>query len=133
MANYTFKQWNDGDTNPVKTVNVAGDMTLTATYQLLAEDLKTMTFAGQVSAQAQAGETVTITITKPDGNGTAIIQALTNPDGSYQTTLDLEYATGYTAIAHVDADSKYQAADSPVVTFDVIAGLSPRTITLGVV
>jgi hypothetical protein len=33
---YNFKQWEDGSTNPIRTINLTSDMAITATYELLA-------------------------------------------------------------------------------------------------
>ncbi len=83
---------------------------------------------GNVSAQATAGETVTITVTKPD-NTTETLTALTLADKTYSTTK--EYSAGtYKAKAHGDDDAKYTAWDSVEKTF--IIALEARTGTLDV-
>lgn len=135
MATYSFNHWNDGDTNPLKTINVTAPLTLTATYQEVIS-LVTKTFQGKISAVVQAGETVTITITSPT-NVVTTITALTDALGNFSQTADLAVANGYTAFAHVGEfvnpdGTGYQAADSAVQTFNVTAALLPRTITLNV-
>lgn len=42
---YRFKQWEDGDTNPVKTVTLTADTTLTATYELMETPTYTLTLS----------------------------------------------------------------------------------------
>jgi hypothetical protein len=86
----------------------------------------TKTFSGEVSAQSAPGETVTITVTKPDGE-TDVFTAKTDENGAFSTTRDYPVGTGYSVVFHVDADADYTAADSEVITFDV--GPIPRTIT----
>ena len=87
-----------------------------------------VTFSGVVSAQAESGETVTITITKPDGT-TEQLTALTQVDGTFSTTKD--YPAGdYSALFHIDADGTYMAADIGPIPFTV--PLQPRTITASV-
>lgn len=87
-------------------------------------------FHGGVSAQAQSGETVTITVTKPD-NTTETLTALTLADKSYATS-PKEYliAGTYKAKAHGDADAIYLAWDSAEKTF--VIALTARTGTLEV-
>ena len=85
-------------------------------------------FTGSVSLQTAPGQTVTITVTKPDAT-TETLTTTTQADRSF--TVAKEYPAGdYTATAHVDADGTNSAADSPTVAFTV--GLTPRTITLSV-
>ena len=36
VGDYRFKQWNDGDTNPNKSINLTADIQLTATYEYVA-------------------------------------------------------------------------------------------------
>lgn len=87
-----------------------------------------MEFKGNVSAQEQAGELVTITITKPD-NTTEIVTATTTATRMYSVTKDLIAGT-YTAQAKIDEDAKYESAQSILKTF--VVALEPRTITLDV-
>lgn len=84
-------------------------------------------FSGSVSAQAQAGETVTITVTKPDTT-TEKLTALTLADKSYSTTKEYSIAGAYSAKAHGDADATYREWDSAVVPFNI--ALVERTGTL---
>lgn len=89
--------------------------------------MTTYKFEGAVSAQATAGEIITITLTKPDST-TETFTALTLADKTYSTTKDLSVAGNYKAKAHGDADATYQAWDSAEATFTV--ALVPRTGTL---
>lgn len=84
-------------------------------------------FSGNVSAQAQAGETVTITVTKPD-NTTETLTAQTLADKTYLVTKTYTIAGSYKAKAHGDEDSVYQAWDSTEVPFTI--SLTSRTGTL---
>lgn len=91
---------------------------------------KMITFTGTVSSQAAAGESVTITITKPNSGGTATVLATTSGSGSFSATYTDIAGVGYSAVASVAADSTYAAATSPSVSF--IIGLIARTVTLTV-
>lgn len=84
-------------------------------------------FSGNVSAQAQAGETVTITVTKPDST-TETLTALTLADRTYSVTKQYDVAGNYSAKAHGNEDAIYQAWDSAVVPFTIT--LTARTGTL---
>lgn len=86
-------------------------------------------FSGNVSAQANEGETVTITVTKPDST-TEILATFTQADKSYSTTVQYDIAGNYTAKAHGDADAKYEPWDSAEVPFTI--ALLARTGTLNV-
>ena len=83
-------------------------------------------FNGLVSAQAQAGEAVTITVTKPDSTQ-EILTANTLADKTFETTKQYAVAGAYSATFHVDADAEYKAADFGPVNFNV--ELANRTIT----
>lgn len=84
-------------------------------------------FNGSVSAQASAGETVTITVTKPDST-TETVTALTLADKTYSVAKIYVVAGAYSAKAHGDADSQYVAWDSTDVPFNI--ALANRTGTL---
>jgi hypothetical protein len=86
-------------------------------------------FEGTVSAQAQSGETVTVTVTKPTG-GKDIVTGVTDSSGTFSIPYEGPAGNGYTAVASIPADSRYQPASSGAVIFDI--GLIPRTITLTV-
>ena len=86
------------------------------------------TFTGTVSAQSAEGETVTITVTLPDTT-TETLTTTTLADKTFTTSK--EYGAGdYSAIAHIDENSEYLAADSSAVPFTLTK--QPRTITLNV-
>ena len=87
-----------------------------------------VTFSGAVSAQAESGETVTITVTKPDST-TEVITTQTFEDLTYS----IEYTNtpgDYSAKASIEEDEEYEAAESPEVAFTIEK--TPRTITLNV-
>lgn len=88
-----------------------------------------VTFSGAVSAQVSAGETVTITVTKPD-NTTETLIAVTLADKTYSVTNQYVVAGTYKAKAHGDADAIYIACDSAEVSFTI--ALTARTVTLNV-
>lgn len=84
-----------------------------------------VTFQGSVSAQAEEGEVITITVKLSDASED-VLTATTNPDGTFSTSK--EYPAGaYSATFHINADAEYKAADFGPVTFDV--PLADRTIT----
>jgi len=89
--------------------------------------MASVTFNGVVSAQAAAGETVTITVTKPDTT-TETLTALTLADRTYSVTKIYTIAGSYSAKAHGEEDAVYTAWDSAVVPF-TIARIT-RTATL---
>lgn len=88
-----------------------------------------ITFNGNVSLQDSANKTVTITVTKVD-NSKDTFTATTNADGNFTVTRAYDIAGNYSAVASVEADTKYKAKTSNVVTFKV--ELADRTITLSV-
>lgn len=91
-----------------------------------------VTFNGEVSAQAQAGEPVTITVTKPN-NTTEDILTQTLADKTYTTSKEYSEAGNYKATAHggkvVSGNTEYSAWATPEVQFSLVA----RTGTLVVV
>ena len=84
----------------------------------IAWDAPAVTFSGAVSAQAQSGEQVTITVKKPDGT-VDTATAATDARGAYSTRYSGAPGTGYSAVATIGADARYQAAKSPTITFNV--------------
>ncbi len=89
-----------------------------------------VTFTGVVSAQATLGETVTITITKPDAT-TETVTATTLADRTYTVSKTYTVAGAYTAKAHGNADAIYSSWDSNPVPFTIT--LTTRTGTLNVI
>lgn len=87
------------------------------------------TFHGTVSAQTQAGETITLTVIKPDGTSD-VFTALTLADKSYSVTRTYTVAGNYSVTAHVDADAEFNAANSTPYQFTI--ALQDRTITVNV-
>lgn len=94
--------------------------------------MTTFEFAGTISAQAQAGETVTITITKPDTT-TEILTTQTLADMTYAVSKTYVEAGDYKAKAHGDkvetSNIEYSAWDSVEVPFTVKSAIE-RTGTL---
>ena len=86
-----------------------------------------VTFTGAVSAQATLGETVIVTVTKPDAT-TETLTATTLADKTYSATKQYMVAGAYSAQAHGDADAIYQAWDSAIEPFTI--QLAPRTGTM---
>lgn len=113
-VNYAFVGWENGNSNPVRTLNLSANAVILANYSAV---VKTVRFEGVVSAQARAGEKVTIAVTKPD-NSVDTLTAQTLADGTYSVAKS--YGVGvYSARAHGDADGVYDAWDSDVETFTV--------------
>lgn len=86
-------------------------------------------FNGSISAQATVGETVTITVTRPD-NTVDTWTTVTLADKTFTLTKEYLVAGNYNAKAHVDADAIYDVWDSSIVPF--VIGLTPRTGTFTV-
>lgn len=95
----------------------------------IAWDMPVVTFSGVVSAQAQPGEQVIITVKKPNGTSDTAT-AVTNASGAYLAPYSAATGTGYSAVATVAADAKYQAAKNPPVTFSVpVTALKIRALS----
>lgn len=104
------------------------DLILTAYYEIGGDNnMVQVKFSGLVSAQVATGETVTVTVTKPDLT-TEVLTALTLADRTYSVTKTYTVAGSYSAKAHGNADAQYEAWDSSPVPFTV--ALEPRTGTL---
>lgn len=97
--------------------------------QYAKEETMSVTFSGVVSAQVQAGEAITITVTKP-GGGVETLAATTDANKAYSVVYNALPGIGYKAKASIGEDALYLAATSLEVTFDVAK--NPRTITLSV-
>jgi hypothetical protein len=133
---YDFQAWADGapvnidTTNQevVRNITLNSDQTVQANYvEVITTTL--MTFTGKASAQAAAGEQVTVKVTLPDLS-TQNLVATTDAQGNYSTTKDYAPGAGYKGEATIPEDAQYLSATSPVVTFTV--GKAARTITLNV-
>lgn len=113
----------DGVPNTANPIQVLMDKDITV--QAVYSDMGTVNISGSVSAQAAPGETVTITITKPDL--TKVTQtAATLADRTFASTFTGP-AGNYSVVFSIAADADYQAATSASVPFTI--GLLPRTIT----
>lgn len=88
----------------------------------------TITFLGNVSNQAAPGESVTITVTKPDGT-TDLVTAVTDAQGMFTATYNAIPGL-YAATASIAGDAEFDAATSNTVQFSV--ALTARTLTLSV-
>jgi hypothetical protein len=91
--------------------------------------MATVTFSGTVSAQTASGETVTITVTKPDST-TEVLTTTTTGTATFSTSKVYTVAGAYSAKAHGDADASYTSWDTAAVPFTVV--LTTRTGTLNV-
>ena len=90
--------------------------------------MATVNFTGSVQLQEHEGETVTITVVKPDG-AEDIIETQTLADKSFSA--QKEYPPGkYNAVARVEADGTYASMSSILLPFTVPH--LDRTITLSV-
>jgi len=125
---YRFEHWEDGSINPSRIIDLKTNMEITAYYKLVS-GMGQVTFKGSVSAQAEAGELVTITVTKPDGTQSAVTTN-TKEDLTFEVVYEDAPNSGYKAKARIEEDASYQAAESEEVTFSI--GKEPRTITLTV-
>lgn len=96
-----------------------------------------VTFNGNVGkdangnpAQAAPGETVTITVTAPDGT-TSTITAITDANGNYTSSLATFTVGGtYSFLGSIPADAKFKAAQA-TGTFTITV-LADRTLTVNV-
>lgn len=86
-------------------------------------------FSGSVSAQAQAGEPVTVTVTLPDTT-TDVLTALTLADKTYSVQKEYDVAGNYSVKSHGDADAKYSAWDNEEGAVPFTVTLAKRTGTL---
>lgn len=111
---------------PEVTIVMNSDKNVKAIYE--EKSMGTVVFSGNVSAQAAEGETVTITITKPDGIEVTITE-ITDSTGAFSSSYT-DFPGSYTAIATIQEDALYKATSSPVVAFDIEKG--DRTLTLSV-
>jgi len=128
MTTYHFQNWEDGTPNPSRVIDLKANMEITAYYKEVSIMGK-VTFVGSVSAQEKEGETVTITVVKPDTT-TDVLNTPTKIDLTFGP-IEYENVLGdYKAKARVEADAIYQAAESIEVPFSI--GKEPRTITLTV-
>lgn len=88
----------------------------------------TATIKGSVSDQYAAGETVTLTITRPNG-AQDVLTVETLPDRTFTATYT-EAVGSYILVASIAEDAQYEAATSGPVPFSI--GKLPRTITVTV-
>jgi len=84
---------------------------------------------GTVSAQAQPGENVTFTVTRPD-NKVDTLTGATDQAGNVSATYTIPVAGDYSVVASIPEDAVFQAAVSNTVTFT--EALIGRTITITV-
>ena len=93
--------------------------------------MATVTFSGNQSAQAAAGETVTITGTKPDQT-TDTWTAITLADGSYSKTASYTVAGNYSAVASAQADAQFTSWQSLPQPFTITLQARTGTLTVAV-
>jgi hypothetical protein len=87
-------------------------------------------FKGSVTAESASGETVSVSITNPDGTAGPVDTGQTQADDTYTTAgVNIPAAKGYMAVASVAADTEFGPATSAPLPFDALAS---RTITLNV-
>jgi len=126
---HQFDHWEDPLLKSSKReINLKADMVITAYYKEVSGVGK-ITFVGDVSAQDKEGETVTLTITKPDSS-TIILTTTTKADLTFTLEYEDTPADGYKAKARIEEDVLYEAAESSEITFSI--GKAPRTITIHV-
>jgi len=91
----------------------------------------TVTFNGSQSAQAAAGETVTIVVTKPDGT-TDTFTATTQADGTYSASTTYAVAGSYSAVAAGPADAQFTSWQSLPSPFTLTLQARTGTLTAAV-
>lgn len=128
MSKYRFEHWEDPkDTDPRRVIDLKANKVITGYYKKV-EVVGTVVMKGSVSAQAESGETVNITVTLPDGT-TEIVTTTTLPDRTFSK--DYTNKPGdYKAKARIEENALYKAAEGDVIPFTI--GKEPRTITLTV-
>jgi hypothetical protein len=118
---YNFKQWEDGSTNPTRTINLTSDMTITATYELA--PLLTATIRGVVR-DAETKKPIIGALVTCNG-----FSDVTEADGSYEFvdipaksyTLTVKKENYATATASVDASAggiftqDFELSPTPVI------------------
>jgi hypothetical protein len=87
-----------------------------------------MIISGNVSAEVSTGETVTITVTKPDGT-TQVVTCQTGIGGMFSTTYS-NLPGNYSEVPSIAADNLYSSAVGASVPFTISP--QPRTITSSV-
>ena len=121
---YTLKATYQGVTEQ-QSINVASGQTTPVSFTF---STGSVIFNGSVSKESAAGETITITVTRPDGSQRTAT-ALTDASGNFTVTYT-DLVASYTAVASIPRDSQYQAAQSQPITFSTT--LLARTLTLSV-
>lgn len=127
---YIFEKWENGSTNSARNITVAGPLTLNANYK---EVIQTaiVKISGSIDKQAQAGETVTLSILAPRATTPQVLTALTDAQGKWALPDQTYLVAGkYTINGSMVKDSSYDAA-SASATFDV--ALTTRVLTISVV
>jgi len=119
----------DGDVNPIRTIILNQDKSINVNY-LEVTDLTDLIVSGLVTAQIAAGETVTITITKPDLTQETLT-AVTDALKAYSATKQIIIAGLYKFKAAIGADAGYEEAESSI--FEYTVNLAARSITITVV
>ena len=94
--------------------------------------IQPVNFKVTVSNQAQMGENVIVTITRPD-KVQVPVNGTTDVHGSVTIPYQPLTVGQYYAVAYISADNDYQSAMSSVIPFTVTNSQVPRTITLEVV
>ena len=112
---------------PSAQITINGYTAITAIY-IEETPMGTVTISGNVSAQAAAGETVTLTITRPNG-AKDMLTVETQPDKTFSVTYT-EAIGSYVVVASIAEDAQYLATVSAPVAFTI--GKDPRTITVTV-
>lgn len=109
----------------------------TLTLSVVMSTISDETLSGNVSAEAAAGEIVTITITRPDNTvdtitATTVADATIPTQGDFTAVYTPPTVGTYTAQADIPNDGTYVEALSAPVQFIVTSPLLPRTLSLSV-
>ena len=125
---HRFSIWDDESINPIRTIILNQDKDIEANYMEVTE-ITELIVSGTVTEQMAEGETVTITITKPDLTEETLT-ALTDALKAFSATKELVVAGLYKFKARIEADAGYESAESPTAEYAV--DLAARSITINV-
>lgn len=115
-GNYNCTATYLGQTLTPQAISIVDGQTTSLTLSFTAPP--TVEFSGVVTAQTQAGETISIQVTKPDSTIETVV-TVTLADKTYSIIKQYAVAGSYKAKAHGDADALYSAWDSPEVLFTI--------------
>lgn len=122
IGDYTFKQWNDGDTNPNKSINLAADTQLTATYEYVAPP-PPPPGKGKLDVHALLGPTEVIAQVEIVGVGNYTTPFTVDLDpGTYtlKTTYQEKETTQTATVTEGQTTRVDLQFEAPVITFPLV-------------